>query len=1439
MRQLIFFISFFFAFNLSAQRGKNGAVTISNPNQVLNAYTSLTADANAGATSITVANNALPITGFSFGNLQQGDLIMIIQMQGVPHAAPYADITNLNMNDYPEVSWGGGVEVNSNYGNSYPNAHKYGRIANYGNAGNFELREVQNITGSTTILLTCGLENNYISSGKVQIVRIPRLSSLTISPSGSITSPSWDGTIGGIVALEVDGNLINNSTNGIDVTGRGFRGGAASNTTTTGTNTAHTDGPGNGSTFLGTMNATLGGEIGESIIGFTTEYTLLHSRYGRGAIGNGGGGAGIQNAGGGGGSNIGDTIGHTGKGIPTPGYVSFWNTEKANMATTLSSGGGRGGYSYAITQSFGVTPYVGPNNTGWGGDARKENGGYGGHALVYRPTKLFLGGGGGSGSQDSGQGGAGGAGGGIVHLTVYGAISGTGGIVANGQKGQNSNPNNQPTAFTPTSARRKGNDGAGGGGGGGYIYIKNSNAIPSTTTLTAIGGEGGTHNLTFDTGFGGTHELCGPGAGGAGGGIAYASGSPVTSVIGGIPGVTRSQNAQNPMSANFPMNGATSGGNGLTNLPTTTYDIIAANDTICGAQSATLSVSVTGTLPSGSTIGWYTTPYGGSPVATGTTFNTPTLSSNTTYYVGTCPGTFRKPVNVVVGSNPVISGTPVIVDATCTAGGSISGLSASGGVGTLTYTWNGVASVGTGLSNASTGNYTLIVTDENGCFSQSGPHTINGVGGPSISGTPTIVAQTCVAQGSISGLTITSSVPIDSYEWNGITSPDQNLTANAGSYTLIVTDDNGCTAQSGPHVIGSSPMPVITGTALITNENCNDGGSISGLTASGGLAPYSYEWNGNNYSSADLLDTTSGSYTLTVTDDNGCQVQSGPHQIGLDSAPVISGTPTITNATCTAQGSITGLTVSGGLAPYDYSWNGTVTPSTDLSAANGNYVLTVTDDNGCSTSSSSYTIGLTGGPTIGGTAVITNVTCTSSGSITGLTVSGGTQPYNYSWNMSLSPTIDLLNATAAQYTLSIADDAGCVVQSGPYTIGQEAAPTLGGTASITDASCTQGGSITGITVSGGATPYTYEWNGNPASQTDLINVSAGSYTLVITDDNGCTLTSGPHVIGSQGTPSITGTATITNATCATTGSISGLSVSGGTAPYTYEWNGVSNPTIDINNLQAGTYTLVVEDANGCIATSTPYTITSPTSPSINGVPAVDNANCVQGGSISGLTVSNGMAPYSYSWNGGQYTSLDISNLTAGVYTLTVTDANGCSVTGNPITVGNDVLVDAQFNYNPMTVFVNDMVSFQDLSTGNITSWTWTIDTTTSTAQNPNYTFTQDGFYNVTLIVTDANGCVDSVSVTIEVLSDLEVPNIITANNDGVNDWFELKGLVPNTKLIILNRWGNLIYENDDYDNTWNGKDMRGNLVTEGVYTYKVILPDGNLKHGYVHVVYSN
>lgn len=1410
-----------------SQRGKNSNYTVTAANTVVNTYTALNSSA-AGATSIQVASNAL--TGAQFtGPLAAGDLIMIIQMQDA----------DLNIDTYDGFAWGGQTRpLGTTYANMYQLGHQFGTVTNYRNAGKYEVREVQFVSGTTTIGISCGLTNSYNAAGHPQVIRIPRYNNLTLNANTTIIPTIWNGTTGGVVAIEVLGDLTLNTNSLIDASGFGFRGGALAGASNPGSLTPHSSGAGNGSTPLGINTMADGGNKGEGIGGYVTEYQApFYSRYGRGAMANGGGGGGYQNAGGGGGANIAAAGTRTGKGIPTPGYVAFWNLELAGFAATNSPGGGRGGYSLA--QNDANEAVSGPNTAVWGGDVRKENGGYGGEGLAYDATRIFMGGGGGAGGQDSGQGGAGGRGGGICYLDVYGTVTGTGSIRANGQAGQNSNPaGNTANTFNPVY----GNDGAGGAGAGGYIYIRNMNPLPGTLSLIANGGNGGDQDLRKIGSQ--NNELGGPGAGGAGGGITFSSGAPGTSVVGGTSGITLLNGVTNPWMASFGPNGATNGGTGLVTPSSTLYNIIPTNDTICSGETPAISVSVTGTQPPASVIYWFTTPYNNTPFAFGSTPNNmPNPAVTTTYYVGICPGTFRVPVTIVVGQNPTISGTATITNATCNTQGSITGLTVSGGLPAYTYSWNGTASVNQNLPSAPSGNYTLTVTDQNGCSAQSGPHTISGVGGPTITGTPTIVNATCTAGGSITGLSGTGGAGTLTYTWNGTSTSSTDTTgAAAGNYTLVVTDGNGCTASSGPHVIGTTAGPTVAGTVNITDATCTVNGSITGLSGTGGVGPYTYAWNGTT-GTANLSGATAGNYTLVITDDNGCTVSSGPHTIGTTPGPTVAGTVTITNATCTADGTITGLSGTGGLAPYTYAWNGT-TGTANFTGAAGNYTLVITDDNGCTVSSGPHTIGTTAGPTIGGTAAITNATCTTGGSITGLTINGGTGPFGYAWNAVVSATQDLTNATAGSYTLTVVDGNGCSVQSGPYTISLVGGPVINtNNLVLTNETCgNANGSVVGLTVSGGTPGYTYTWNGTASAGLDLTNTAAGNYTLVVTDASGCTVSSGPHAITNTPAPTIddANVVTVDESCNGSLGSITGITATGNNLVYT--WTNSGGSLIDATNLNQGSYSLTVTDqVTGCSAQSGPYVIGYQNGPTVSDVNVNVTDEICNGtlGSVIGISAA-GTGGLTYSWSNTSITTISATGLSAGTYTLTVTDAaTGCTVNAGPYTVNYIAGPNADFTYSPIDPNTDELVTFTDASTGSVISWNWAIDTLTSTNQDETYTFTNDGVYTASLTVVDQNGCSDQKVVTITVLGELIIPNVITPNADGTNDFFVLSGLKPNTKVLILNRWGNEIFNSPSYMNEWNGRDKSGNFVTEGVYTYLITLPDGSQKQGFVHVVRNN
>ena len=1411
-------------FTTYAQRGKNLDYTPATTNVVVNTYTAMTANAAAGANSITVANNAMTNAVLT-APLAPGDLILIIQMQGAS--------LDIDATVSTDPSWGPSnytTPFNHTWDGLWQNfINEWGQVLNPNNAGRFEQAEVRAVSGANTITLQCNLVNSYVIAGKVQIVRVPRFNNLTVNTGTSIVPSAWNGTTGGVVAVEVNGALTINGTGRISASALGFRGGvvqtssSAESGVTAVDPTYNTNPTSNGSSFLGSNLINQGARKGEGIGGYTTEYAAYYSEFGRGAPANGGGGGGIKNAGGGGGANVGAGT-YTGKGVPNPAaaFAAAW-TQETGMGAA-SSGGGRGGYSYSNSNQNALA--LGPNQNAWGGDRRKSNGGLGGHPLVYDATRLFMGGGGGAGESDNlNQGGAGGAGGGIVFITTFGTITGNGSIESDGAVGQKTNPSNGPLV-----SGKSGNDGAGGAGAGGSIYIKNTSNIPATITINARGGVGGNHDLTTVI----TSEASGPGGGGGGGNIAFTSGTPVQTVTGGLGGTSNSAHV-----TEFPPNGATGGAAGVASLPTTSYNITASGVTICGGNSTTLTASSTGTLPG--TLTWYNAQFGGTVVGSGTTFNTPVLASTTTYYVGTCPGTFRIPVTVTVNPAPVISGTPVITNAGCTTPGGITGLTVSGGSGSYTYTWNATTTPSPVLSNASAGSYTLTVLDANGCSTTSGPHVISGTSGPTINSAAAVVSnQLCNGtMGSITGLTTTGTIV--SYAWTNSGGSVLNPTGLAqGAYTLTVTDNVGCTATAGPFSVGFVAGPTVNASnVVLTDELCNGTlGSISGLTTTGTIITYAWTNSGGSVLNPSAL--IQGSYSLTVTDNNNCTATAGPFAIGFVAGPTLNATNVvITDEICNGTlGTISGITSTGTIVSYTWtSSSSTLMNPTDLTQ--GTYTLTATDNIGCQATAGPFTVGFVAGPTVNTTnAVIANELCNGTlGSISGLTATGTS--LTYLWTNSGGSVLNPSSLPAGTYSLIVTDGNGCTANAGPFLINPAAGLSIDNSAMVvTQTSCTANtGSISGITINGGTNPV-ISWS-NGASTANISNLAAGTYVMTVTDAAGCTdqisvnitMVNAPII-------DITNMVVVSSHCAQADGSITGITVSAGSPAYTYLWNGNATlNTIDLASIAAGSYNLVVTDSQGCSDSET-VTITDIAGPTVSATSlVVTQPTCSSLGQITGLTVSGVSTPYTYAWTNTVQTTIDITALNPASYTLTVTDNAGCTVNYGPIVLNTPAGPTANFTWNLLSPDVNETIAFDNTTSGVAPFvYSWTIDGQTFTTENISYTFVEEGTYPVTLSVIDANGCVDDITQVVSVFGVLVIPNVITPNNDGNNDLFVIDGLKPETKLLVVNRWGNVVFETDDYQNDCNGKDLNGLPLLDGVYTYTLTTPDDNVKHGFIHLI---
>lgn len=900
---------------LNAQLGKNGVVTISS-NSIVNEYTFLTGNVSAGSSGISVNSSSLNDNNRFSGNLAPGDLVFIYQVQGAS-----IDATSFN--------------------------YTWGSITNYNNCGNYEFAEVASIPNSTTINFRCGLSNSYTASGKVQVIRVPRYETLNIN--AEISAPAWDGTTGGVVVIECENDVLINSSGSINVSGLGFRGGASEITNSYW-----------GAGQFGSNDHLEGAAKGESIVGFVSEYNSINAERAQGAPANGGGGGNGHNAGGGGGSNGGDVTNYqNGIGVPDPAYNTAWSLESPGISGISSSGGGKGGYTFSgSNQNPNSVP---PGDASWGSDNRRNVGGRGGRPLDYSSGKIFFGGGGGAGDGNNSDnfGGSGGNGGGLVFIRSYGDISGTGTINANGEDGE------EISSTSPSVIGYAGEDGAGGAGAGGTIYLESYGVI-GNIACNANGGNGGDQILVRGSFyFGALDEAEGPGGGGSGGKIIHTGGTFTSSLLGGLGGTTNSGSM-----TSFPYNGATGGGDGdLLNNSSSLFSLSAQNDTICAGNAATLTATVNGSLPSGTSIIWYDAPVNGNFIGAGTNFSTGNISNDTTFYVGFCPGNYTIAVSVIMGTSFSYSTANVVInDENCSqSDGSITGITVSGGAQPLQYEWNAVLTADQDLTNAAAGSYTLVITDNNGCAATIGTYTIGENTGPTIDTSGIVIQHDQCNQniGSITGITVMGVSPF-SYTWNAQSSVSADLmNIGSGFYSLEVSDAFGCTSTvQNIEVININGPAIDTSAMIIEDDHCNSEiGSISGITISGS-SPFTYLWNGETTVSQDTTGLSPGNYELVVIDTYGCSDTISDIMIQNISGPSVDTTSMVVTAeTCENEnGAISGIIVSGE-APFSYFWNNN-SSSLDISnLSGGDYDLLVEDDYGCQTSILNILVNSYGFPT--------------------------------------------------------------------------------------------------------------------------------------------------------------------------------------------------------------------------------------------------------------------------------------------------------------------------------------------------------------------------------------------------------------------------------------------------------------------------------------------
>ncbi|WP_338839587.1 T9SS type A sorting domain-containing protein [Flavobacterium ginsenosidimutans] len=679
-----------------------------------------------------------------------------------------------------------------------------------------------------------------------------------------------------------------------------------------------------------------------------------------------------------------------------------------------------------------------------------------------------------------------------------------------------------------------------------------------------------------------------------------------------------------------------------------------------------------------------------------------------------------------------ISAVPAQTDVTCNGGnnGSAS-VAVTGGTGAYTYSWapsGGTAATATGLS---AGTYTVTITDANLC-TKTESFTITEPDAITAAISKTDVSCNGGANGS-AAVAASGGTGSYTYAWapsGGTAAAASGL--SAGTYTVTITDANGCSAAE---TVTIDEPALLAASIAKTDVLCSqaDNGTAT-VTASGGTGPYTYSWSPSGGTAAAATGLSPGTYTVTVTDANGCFIA---QTVQITEPAALSAVDSQTNVSCNGgnDGSAS-VAVTGGTGAYTYLWapsGGTAATAAGLSA--GTYTVTITDANSCSAVN---TITITEPDALALTATSTDVSCsTGANGSASVAVTGGTGAYTYSWAPSGGTAATATGLSAGNYTVTVTDANSCSANAN-VIINEPTALTA--SISKTNVSCNGGtNGSAAVSVTGGTGAYTYLWAPSGGTAATASGLIAGTYTVTVTDANLCQTT---ETVTIDEPAALTASTTKTDVLCsqADNGTAT-VTASGGTGPYTYSWSPSGGTAATAAGLAPGNYTVTVTDANGCFITET-IQITEPAV--LLAVDSQINVSCNGGNDgTASVAVSGGTGSYTYLWSPSGGTAPTAAGLSAGTYTVTVTDANSCS-TDKTITITEpDALA--------LTAAVTDVLcnggsdgSASVAVTGGTGAYTYLWAPSGGTAAAA--TGLAPGNYTVT--VTDANGCFTAQTVQI-------------------------------------------------------------------------------------------
>ncbi len=576
---------------------------------------------------------------------------------------------------------------------------------------------------------------------------------------------------------------------------------------------------------------------------------------------------------------------------------------------------------------------------------------------------------------------------------------------------------------------------------------------------------------------------------------------------------------------------------------------------------------------------------------------------------------------------------------------------ATGGAGNYLYKWMPTA----GLNNANIANptaspkvstvYILTLTDNNGkgcTYIDTVAVTVKPL--PVLTLNP-VVTEICKG----SGIKLSAS-GADNYIW----SPTAGLTSNiipnpfasptiSTTYTVTGTS-NGCSSINTV-IVNVNSVPQLSFTIIDAKCNKADGSVISSVTQ--GTQPYSYKWSNNSQLST-LSGLSAGRYALTVTDSKGC-FKIDTAEISNTSGPKIS-IINIIDETCSKSNGSATASATGGTQPYAYLWSNNDKQSTINGLSAGTYPVTVTDQSGCTVTDTAVIKNFP--PPVISILNISDEKCGKANGTITVQGNGGTGIYTYLWSTNeQQSTINGL--IAGQYTVTVTDGKGCS-DTKTINISNIGGPSVN-LVNVNDENCSQSNGSAYAEASGGTQPYTYLWSNNE-SQATISKISAGSYSVTVSDLNKC-IAIDNVTIKNIPPPTIK----LINKSDEKCGKANGsieIKASEGTGNYSYLWS--DNQKLSaISGLIAGDYIITVTDIKGCITVDT-FAIINISGPAVRIINVIED-NCSKSNGSATADVSGGTKPYIYLWSNNNQQST-INKLCAGIYNVTVTDKNGCIAT---------------------------------------------------------------------------------------------------------------------------------------------------------------------------------